>query len=367
MLVTLTSRELLALRPRVRSMAGSMERVESTRPRIAPSTVHVLTRHAVSMVETHPTRRTAPGLPFEQCGQAWTAPRMPSAARAPIHPGALIGTAIPPDLALACHGYLTGGEAMPGCRGRRRCGQGATGLPSMPVPSSGPRDGWHGIPPGCPAAELVPPEVIESSIDGWAHPGAVIVCPAPAARGALTEPRALRERLRACDAAAQLRQLCLALGLSRGHQGLASQALACGVAPCVVCPDAVWPAVQPQEGTARLLTLPGMMDRTLGLVACPPYRSQPGHQEWRAVCEALPLLRQHHAVSGSGKAPGLRVHVGNGGVQPRQGNQRSQWGTRPSWWRPGGTGLAVAVCPAPRLAPGFDVAPDARGRRRLGP
>ena len=70
MLVTLTSREILFLLPRFRIMAVSMERLEITRAPIASITIDVINLNAVVMVEAQPTRRTAPVLPFEQCGQA---------------------------------------------------------------------------------------------------------------------------------------------------------------------------------------------------------------------------------------------------------------------------------------------------------
>ncbi len=151
-----------------------MERLEITLARIASIPVDVINLNAVVMVEAQPTRRTAPVLPFKQFGQAWTDTRMPSASRAPIHPVAIIGTTIAPDFDVPCNGHLTVGEEMHGFRVRRRCGKGETGLPSMPVPFYGPRDGLHWMTPVCPAAELFPQEVIESSIDGLAHTGAVI-------------------------------------------------------------------------------------------------------------------------------------------------------------------------------------------------
>jgi len=220
MLVTLTSREIFLLLPRFRIMAVSMQRLEITRAPIASITIDVINLNAVVMVEAQPTRRTAPVLPFKQCGQAWTDTRMPSASRAPIHPVAIIGTAIAPDFDVPCNGHLTMRAERHGVRVRRRCGKGETGLPSMPVPFDGPRDGLHWMTPVCPAAELCPQEVIESSIDGLAHTGAVIGCPAPDAGVKLTNQCALRESLRALDDASQLRQMCLDIGLGRFDQGL---------------------------------------------------------------------------------------------------------------------------------------------------
>jgi hypothetical protein len=208
MLVTLTRREILALLPRFRIMAVSMERLQIAIARIASITIDVINLNAVIMVEAQPTRRTAPMLPFEQFGQAWTDIRMPSASRVPIHPVAIIGTAIAPDFDMPCNGYLTVREEMHGFRVRRRCGKGETGLPSMPIPLHGPRDGLHWMTPVYPAAELCPQKVIESSIDGLAHTGAVIVCPAPDDGVELTDQCALRESLRALHDASQLRQMC---------------------------------------------------------------------------------------------------------------------------------------------------------------
>ena len=226
MLVTLTAREILALLPRFRIMAVSMERLQITCARIASITVDVINLNAVVMVEAQPTRRTAPMLPFEQCGQAWTDTRMSSASRAPIHPVTIIGTAIAPDFAMPCNGHLTVGEEMHGFRVRRRCGKDEMGPPSMPVPSYGLCDRLHWMTPVCPAAELFPQEVIESSIDGLAHTGAVIGCPAPNDRVELTDQYALRQSLRALDDASKLHQMCLDVGLGRFDQGLEPQAVA---------------------------------------------------------------------------------------------------------------------------------------------
>src|SRR5262249_23623585 len=139
-LVMLTSREILALLPRFRIMAVSMERLEITLARIASITIDVINLNAVVMVEAQHTRRTAPVLLFEQCGQAWTDTRMPSASRAPIHPVTIIGTTIVPDFAMSCNGHLTMRAESHGFRVRRRSGTGETGLSSMPV-------AFHGLRP----------------------------------------------------------------------------------------------------------------------------------------------------------------------------------------------------------------------------
>jgi hypothetical protein len=60
MLVTLTRREILAMLPRFRIMAVSMERLEITRARMASIPIDVIDLNAVVMVEAQPTRRTAP-------------------------------------------------------------------------------------------------------------------------------------------------------------------------------------------------------------------------------------------------------------------------------------------------------------------
>ena len=174
MLVTLTRREIFSLLPRFRIMAVSMERLEIARARIASIPIEVINLNAVVMMEAQPTRRTAPVLPFEQCGQAWPDTRVPSASRAPIHPVTVVGTAVAPHFGVPCNGYLTMRAESHSVRVRRWRGKGKTSLPSMPVPFDGPRDRLHWVTPVCPAAELYPQQVIESSIDDLAHTSAVI-------------------------------------------------------------------------------------------------------------------------------------------------------------------------------------------------
>ena len=139
MLVTLTSREILALLPRFRIMAVSMERLEITRARITSITIDVINLNAVVMVEAQATRRTASLLPFEQLGQSWTDARMPSASCTPIHPIPVVGTAVAPDFDVPRNGHLTMRAESHRVRVRRGRSEGETGLPlrcgnSVPTP-----------------------------------------------------------------------------------------------------------------------------------------------------------------------------------------------------------------------------------------
>ena len=217
--------------PRFRIMAVSMERLEITRARMASIPIDVIDLNAVVMVEAQPTRRTAPVLPFQQCGQSWTDARMPSASCTPRHPIPVVGAAVAPDFAMPCNGHLTMRAESHSVRVRRWRGKGETGFPLMPVAFQCPRDGLHWVTPVCPAAKLFPQEVIESSIDGLTHTGAVIGCPAPDEGVEMTDQCALRASLRALDDASQLRQMCLDIGLGRFNQGLEPQATARRVVP----------------------------------------------------------------------------------------------------------------------------------------
>ena len=181
--------------PRFRIMAVSMQRLQIIIARIASITVNVINLNAVVMVEAQATRRTAPLLPFEQLGQSWTDARMPSASCTPVHPITVVGTAVAPHFDVPCNSHLTMRAESHSVRVRRWRGKGKTSLPSMPVPFDGPRDRLHWVTPVCPAAELFPQEVIESSVDGLAHSGAVIGCPAPDEGVELSDQCALRKSL----------------------------------------------------------------------------------------------------------------------------------------------------------------------------
>jgi hypothetical protein len=195
--------------PRFRIMAVSMQRLQITRARIASIPIDVINLNAVVMVEAQPTRRTAPLLLLQQLGQPWADARMPSASCAPIHPITIVGTAVAPHFDMPCNGDLTVRAERHSVWVRRGRGEGETGLPSMPVAFDGPRDRLHWVTPVCPAAKLCPHEVIESSIDGLAHTGAVIGCPAPDDGVELTNQCALRQGLRALNDPSQLRQMSL--------------------------------------------------------------------------------------------------------------------------------------------------------------
>ena len=80
--------------PRFRIVAVSMERLQVRRARIAAIPIDMIHLNPVVMLEEQPTVATAPVLLFEQPGQSWTDARMPSLSRAPVHPIAIIGTAV---------------------------------------------------------------------------------------------------------------------------------------------------------------------------------------------------------------------------------------------------------------------------------
>jgi hypothetical protein len=113
----------------------------------------------------------------------------------------------------------------------------------------------------------------------------------------------------------------LDIGLGRFDQGLEPQAVARGVAPCVVCAHPILPDVKPQEVTSRLIALQGGMEAPFGLVPCQPQRCQPCHQALLAMFEAATVLRQHHTVIRIGDDTGRRVYLSQSFVHPVQGDQ----------------------------------------------
>jgi hypothetical protein len=117
--------------------------------------------------------------------------RVPSLSCAPVHPIAIIGTAIALDLDMPRNRHLTMGMEIDGVRPSGWGGEGTTGVEPMPVPLNGPPDGLGRVSSMCPVAELDPREVIESRIRGFAHADAVIVCPSPDFGVELTDHLAL--------------------------------------------------------------------------------------------------------------------------------------------------------------------------------
>ena len=165
--------------PRLRIMAVSMERLQIAIARIVSITIDVIDFNPVIMLEAQLTIATAAVLLFEELGQAWTGIRVPASSRTPIHPIAIIGTAIVPDLHMAGNGHLTVGEEMLRLWVRSRCGKGETIAPAMPVAVPDPSGGFGWVSSVCPAAELFPRELIEPSKGDLTHADAVIVRPSP--------------------------------------------------------------------------------------------------------------------------------------------------------------------------------------------
>jgi hypothetical protein len=208
-----------------------MERLQVGQARIVSISTDVIDLDLVLRLEEQPTVATAPTLGFQQPRQAWTDVRVPSLARAPVHPIAIIGTAMALDLHMPRDRHLTMGMEVDGVRPSGWGGEGTTGIDPMPVPLDRPPDGLRRVSPMCPAAELAPRQVIQPRIHGFAHADAVVVCPPPDFGVELTDEVALRQGLRAADDPSQLRQMRLDIGLGRFDQGLVPQAVARGVSP----------------------------------------------------------------------------------------------------------------------------------------
>jgi len=203
-----------------------MERLQVGRARIVVLTIDVIHFDLVVLLEAQPTIPTTPVLPFEQLGQSQTDTWVPSSSGTPVHPIAIIGTAMALDLDMPGNGHLLMGMEVDGVRPSRWGGEGATGVEPVPVSLNGPPDGLGRVSSVCPAAELHPREVIEPRIDSLTHADAVIVCPPPDLGVELTDPLALGQGLGAANDPSELRQMRLDIGLRRFDQGLEPQAVA---------------------------------------------------------------------------------------------------------------------------------------------
>ena len=178
--------------PRFRIVAVSMERLQVGRARIVSIPIHVIDLDVVVLLEEQLTIPTTSLLPFEQLSQSRTDTRVPSSSDTPVHPIAIIGTAIALDLHMPGNGHLPMSLEVAGIWSSGWGGEDETGIAPVPVPLNGPPDGLGRMASVCPAAELDPREVIEPCIHGLAHADAVIVCPAPDFGVALTDHFALR-------------------------------------------------------------------------------------------------------------------------------------------------------------------------------
>jgi hypothetical protein len=217
--------------PRVRIVAVSMERWQVGQARIVAISTDVIELARVLRLEEQPTVATAPTLGFQQPRQAWTDVRVPSLARAPVQPIALLGTAMALDLHMPRDRHLMMGMEGDGVRPRGWGGEGPTGIDPMPGPLDRPSDGLRRVSPMGPAAERDPRQVIQPRLPGLAHAAAVVVCPPPDFGVELTDEVALRQGLRAAHDPSQRRQMRLDIGLGRVDQGLGPQAVARGVSP----------------------------------------------------------------------------------------------------------------------------------------
>jgi hypothetical protein len=145
--------------------------------RIVSISTDVIDLARVLRLEEHPTRAAAPTLLLQELRQAWADVRVPALSRAPVHPIAIRGTAIAPDLPMPRHRPLTMGVEVDGVRSSGRGGEDTAGVEPMPVPLYRPPDGLRRVSSMCPAAELDPREVIKPRIHGFAHRDAVLVGP----------------------------------------------------------------------------------------------------------------------------------------------------------------------------------------------
>src|SRR5688572_15169288 len=98
MLVTHTWREIVSMLPRFRIMAVSMQRLQICIARIAMIPIDMVHLDSVVMLEEQSTVTTSASLRFEQPRQFGTDHGMPSLSGAPVHPIAVIGTAIALDV-----------------------------------------------------------------------------------------------------------------------------------------------------------------------------------------------------------------------------------------------------------------------------
>src|SRR5947209_5719700 len=102
---------------------------------------------------------TSRTLPFEQPGQSWIGVGMPSLPRTPVHPIAIVRTAVPLDLDVPRDCHFTMEVEIHGVRTCRRSGKGLTSAKPMPVPLDDPSHGFVWMSLMCPGAELFPYEI----------------------------------------------------------------------------------------------------------------------------------------------------------------------------------------------------------------
>ena len=127
MLITHTEREIVLVLPRFRVVAVSMQRLQIGRARITSIATDVVDLDPIILLEEQPTIATAPALPLQQFCSSKTHTRVSSMSRAPVHPIAIIGTAVALDLDMPGNGHLAVGQEAYGIRVSGRGGKGQTG------------------------------------------------------------------------------------------------------------------------------------------------------------------------------------------------------------------------------------------------
>src|SRR5215471_17946763 len=225
MLVTHTSREIIAVFPRFHIVTVPMQRLQVCIARSASIATDVIDLDTILMVEEQPTMRTAPVLLVQQFGQSCSDLRVPSMSGAPVHPISIIRAAGAGHLDVPRNGDLAVptevlGIARHGCRGK-----GQTGIGAMPVPPHHPSSGFVGVTAVCPATELFPGEKVEPFEGRVTHTGPVILRPTPNLAVELADQNLLRQVLAASDDPPECREMLLHVGLGGGNQGFESQAL----------------------------------------------------------------------------------------------------------------------------------------------
>jgi hypothetical protein len=145
---------------------------------------------------------------------------MPSLADTPVHPVAIVRTAVARDLHMPGNRHLLMRVEIDGLRASGRRRKGPTGAGPMPIPLNCPSDGLGRVSSVCPAAELDPGEMVEPCIDGLAHPDAVVVRPAPDFGVELIDDLTLGQRLGASNDLPKRCEMLLDVDLGRFDQGL---------------------------------------------------------------------------------------------------------------------------------------------------
>src|SRR4029450_1671503 len=138
LLVTHTDREILPMFPGFRIMAVSMKGLQIGIARILSIATDVIHLQSVLLLEEQPTIGAAPALPLQQLGQSGIDGGVTPTPATPIHPVAIIGTAMAGDLDVPCDPHLAMRVEVHGVRIGGRCGEGQTCVPPAPVPLHGP-------------------------------------------------------------------------------------------------------------------------------------------------------------------------------------------------------------------------------------